>query len=80
MLAGSGAFEGKLNPAETARRQGFSSPEAALRFLVDLFVQGDLPAELAARLAQAARAGGDPDGRLRRLTHAIVMLPEFQLA
>jgi uncharacterized protein (DUF1800 family) len=80
MLAEAGVYEGKLNPAAVARKNGFSSPDAAVRFLVDLFVQGDVPAELIAKISEAARAGGDAQGRLRRLAHAIVTLPEFQLA
>jgi uncharacterized protein (DUF1800 family) len=80
LLAPAGVYEGKLRPGDVARRQGFAAPASAVRFLVDLFVQGDLPAEVLARLSDAARRGGDADERLRRLTHAIVTLPEFHLA
>lgn len=80
MLSDSGPYEGKLDPGAAARKHGFPSPDAAAKFLVDLFVQGDLPAELLAKVAEVARAGGDANNRLRRLTHAIVTLPEFQLA
>ena len=78
LLADAGAYEGKLNPAETARKQGFGSPEGAVRFLLDLFVQGDVPAALSEKLADAARRGDD--ARLRQLAHVVVTLPEFQLA
>jgi len=80
LLAAAGAYEGRLNPAAVARQHGFFTPEAAVEFLAELFVQGDLPAELRDRLKQAARAGGDADTWLRRLTHALVTLPEFHLA
>jgi hypothetical protein len=80
MLADSEVYEGKLAPGIAARKHGFASTDEAVKFLVDLFVQGDLPHEVSAKLVEGARAGGDPDQRLRRLAHAIVTLPEFHLA
>ena len=92
LLQGSGPYGGKLNPLLIARKHGASTPESAARFLLDLFLQGDLdagvydavlktaPAILATAQAPADSAGNDFEDRLRRFTHAVAALPEFNLA
>jgi len=80
LLAGWGPYGDKLDPSAAARKHGHSTPEAAGRWLLDLFLQGHLPDEAAQLLLPATTTGGDPPRRLRRLAHAIVTLLEYQLA
>jgi len=81
LVGGSQAYAEKLNPAALAQKHGHQSPESAARFLSDLFLQGDVPAEIAGKLAQAATTiGREPQQALRQLAYAIVTLPAFQLA
>jgi len=84
LLAGSGAYGDKIDPAALARRHGFLAPQAAGRLLLDLFLQGDVEAKVAEGLlemaAAPAAAEGDASRRLRHLAHGVVTLPEFQLA
>ena len=82
LLAESGPYAGKLDPAAVARKHGASPPQDAARLLVDLLLQGDLePAVLQAALKDAAGPGAAQaaPGRLRALVHHVVTLPEFHL-
>lgn len=81
LVAASGPYEGKLDPAALAARYGSSTPAQARRLFVDLLVQGDLDAELSRDLLEApAQAGQGSAGDLRSFVGALVSLPEFQLA
>jgi len=81
MLLGAKPYADKLDPSAVAKKHGHAAPQAAARFLVDLFLQGDLDEGVADRLFEGAAAGeGGPAERLRRFAHAVVTLPEFQLA
>ena len=81
LLAGGEPYGNKLDPQAVASKHGHSKPEQAGRFLLDLFLQGDLPDKAARLLLQTATAGeGDLSSRLRRLVHGLVTLPEFQLS
>lgn len=85
LLANSGPYEGKLDPAATARKHGQATPEAASRFLFALLLQDDLPTEtrqdLLARAAISNAASPEGAGEsLRRLADLIAALPEFNLA
>ncbi|MHC4176228.1 MAG: DUF1800 domain-containing protein [Planctomycetota bacterium] len=81
LLAGAEPYGEKLDPLAVAKKHGHSDAESAGRFLLDLFLQGDVQADVAETLLKtAAPADSDPSGRLRRIAHAIVTLPEFQLA
>jgi len=85
LLRGSGPYADKLNPWAVAQKHGCSTPESAIRFLLDLFLQGDLGSDIRDALLKttqtSAGAGGDdPAGPVRRFAHAIVTLPEFHLA
>jgi len=71
----------KLNPLPVATRYGYSTPESAGRFLLDLLLQGDLEADVRETLLESlSPAAADPSQRLRRFAHTVVTLPEFQLA
>lgn len=78
LLAAGQAGEGKPDPAAIAKKYGFGEGESAARFLVDLFLQGDIdPAALQAVLDIDP---GDPATAPRRTAHLVAALPEFQLA
>ena len=72
LLAESGAYEGKLDPAAVADRHGHLAKDGGRQFLVDLYLQGELGSE--ARSEDAGPA--DP----RRFAAHLASLPEFQLA
>jgi hypothetical protein len=85
LLQGSGPYGNKLNPWTVAKKHGCSTPESATGFLLDLFLQGDLEPDVRDVLLKTAGApadagGGDPAGTIRRFAHAVVTLPEFNLA
>jgi hypothetical protein len=83
MLAESGPYGGKLNPAAVVRKHAASTPAAAARLLVDLLLQGDLEPQVLEAVLKSPVGLGPADGgpaRLRALVHQIVTLPEFHLA
>jgi uncharacterized protein (DUF1800 family) len=78
-------YGGKLDPWAVARRHGYETPESAARFLLELFLQGDLQADVREAMLQDVRSSardhdGEPGGVLRRFAQALVSLPEFHLA
>ena len=85
LVAGSEPYGEKLDPLAVAKKHGHSTPDAAAAFLVDLFLQGDVEPNVRETLLEtagrpAAPAGDDPAQQLRRLAHAVLTLPEFQMA
>ena len=83
LLQGSGPYGDKLNPWAVAKKHGCSTSESATGFLLDLFLQGDLESDVRDALLKTAGApadAGDPAGNVRRFAHAVVTLPEFNLA
>jgi uncharacterized protein (DUF1800 family) len=81
LLADAGAYGGKLDPLATAGKHGYSDAQSASRFLLKVFLQGDLQADVERALAEAAGAAGfGPSEWLRQFAHCVVTLPEFQLA
>jgi uncharacterized protein (DUF1800 family) len=78
MLSPEGPYAARLDPHQTALAHGKNSTAEAEGWLIDLLVQGDIPAPVLKVLRESA-ATGKGDG-LRRLTHQVVTLPEFQLA
>jgi uncharacterized protein (DUF1800 family) len=78
-------YDSRLDPWALAQKHGFTTPEAAARFLLDLLVQADLEPGVREALLQNVRTpatGGDggPGTVLRRLAYAVATLPEYQLA
>jgi uncharacterized protein (DUF1800 family) len=85
LLQGSGPYSNKLNPRIVANKHGCSTLESAAQLLLDLFLQSDLAPDvndtiLKAKLAPSGNGIDDPEGMLRCFAHALVTLPEFQLA
>ncbi|OHB66372.1 MAG: hypothetical protein A2V70_18920, partial [Planctomycetes bacterium RBG_13_63_9] len=81
LLTVKGPYGEGLDPAAVAKRHGHSDVESAGRFLLDLFLQGDVPSSVRDTLLQTVMqpAGGDDWQRLRQLAHGVATLPEFQL-
>jgi uncharacterized protein (DUF1800 family) len=83
-------FGGRTDPAALVRRHGKKEDEL-VAFFLDLFLQGDVPADSRARLQdyqQKAHKQPVPvywtaedaaDHRVRALCHLVLTLPEFQL-
>jgi len=80
LVSGSEPYGDNLDPLAVAAKHGHSTPESAGRFLLDLFLQGDVDDNVAEVLLKTTAADGNPSQRLRRLAHSIVTLSEFQLA
>jgi hypothetical protein len=85
ILQGEGSYGSKLDPWAVARKHGHATPESAVRFLLELFLQGDLEPAVPDALLQdvrtaAAGRDGEPGATLRRVAHAVVTVPEYHLA
>jgi uncharacterized protein (DUF1800 family) len=85
ILHGKEPYGDKLNPWAVAQRHGYTTPESAARFLLELFVQGDLTPEVRDALLQNAQTpatdgDGGPGAALRHLAYAVATLPEYHLA
>lgn len=72
LLSEASVYGGKLNPEALARRHSPAVPPG--RFLLELFLQGDLDPQV---IEPFQRGGSRP---VREVAHAITTLPEFQLA
>jgi uncharacterized protein (DUF1800 family) len=84
-------FGRRCDPAALLARHGRTDDEEAVRFLLDVFLQGDVPPDAAAGLrdylagAKTARypsfwtTDDTANHRLRTAAHLILTLPEFQL-
>ena len=83
LLRGSGPYGDKFDPQAVAAKHGRSTPQTVKRFLVDLFLEGNLDTDVYESIQATASSTTDtakPEDELRRLAYAIVTLPEFQLA
>ena len=81
LLRGSGPYGNKLNPWAVAQKHGCETPESARRFLLDLYLQGNIDTDACDALPKTShRQDDDLGGRTRSLAYAIVTLPEFHLA
>jgi len=85
LLRGSGPYADKLNPWAVARKHEYSTLKSAMKFLLDLFLQGDLDPDVYETVLKTAQApagisSDDPEKVLRRFAHLVVTLPEFHLA
>ena len=81
LLRGSGPYEKKLNPRTIVKKYGCSTPNSAVRLLLELFLQDDLDSNVREMLLKTVQTkAGGLDASLRRFAHAVVTLPEFNLA
>lgn len=73
-----------VDPANLVRRQKLTEPEPILALLTDHLYQGDIPTSARSRLLTFLTDGqpkGDKlDQRIREVTHAMMTMPEYQLA
>ena len=72
------------DPADLVKRAKLTEAAKVVDFLLDLFLPGDVPAPARAKLV-AFVAEGKPkdtalDRRVREAVHAIMSMPEYQLA
>jgi uncharacterized protein (DUF1800 family) len=81
LVQGQQPYGARLDPWALAQRHGFTTPESAAGFLLDLLVPGDLDPPVREALLRDVRTGGgdDPRTRLVRLAYAAMTQPEFQL-
>jgi uncharacterized protein (DUF1800 family) len=71
----------RFNPKTLATRHGFTRPEAAVPFLIDLLLPGPLEPMVRDPILKAAVAtSGDTEAALREAARRILTLPEYQLA
>ena len=80
LLAPSGPYDGRLDPAAVARRYGHADAKDAGRFLVNLLLTPDPDDGIFERLWKGAPPGGPLPDRLRTFARRVVTQPEFQLA
>jgi uncharacterized protein (DUF1800 family) len=76
-------YGGRLDPWAVAQRHGCGTPEAAARFLLELFVASEIEPDTAEALLRGFRAqtmGTEgPETVLRHFACAVTILPEYQL-
>lgn len=85
LLQGSGAYGQALNPRKVAQGHQYSTVPSATQFLLDLFVQNDLPKSVRDKLLEGlseTQSGvkTDPDSIVRQSVLSIVTLVEYHLA
>ena len=73
-----------FDPARLLQEEGARGPEDAVRVLLDLYLPGgvrpEARAKLVAYIAEGKPAGAALDRRVREAVHAILAMPEYQLA
>jgi uncharacterized protein (DUF1800 family) len=80
LLAASGSYEGRLDPAVLAGKHGQSEPARAAQMFADLLLDGDLPAAERQHWQRDSSSGRDLSRGLRSLVTTLTHLPEYQLA
>lgn len=85
LLKGSEPYGNKLNPRALANKHSCTTLKSATKLLLDLFLQSDLAPNvnesILKTLQSSSEIGSDDEkATLRRFTHTVVTLPEFQLA
>ncbi len=77
-------FKRKLDPAAFARKHAGADQAKQVAFLLDLFLQGEVQPAVRQKLVDFLRAAEaqnvETEISLRELAHAILVLPEYQLA
>jgi uncharacterized protein (DUF1800 family) len=85
LLQGSGAYGDTMNPGKVALKHQCSTVPSAIQFMLDLFVQNDLPKTVRDGLLEglpktAGIAKTDLDAIVRQSALSVVTLAEFHLA
>ncbi len=80
LLGTNGPYAKKLDPTATANKHGHKDKASSGRFLMNLFIQNDLPEDIRAMIEKDGAATGKPAVFAGQLMHRIATLPEFQLA
>jgi len=80
LLSDSGPYAKKLNPSIVAQKHGFLTTETSERFLLDLFLQGDLDPDVYNKMLKTTKDGKDKESGIRQFAQTVITLPEFQLA
>ncbi len=85
LLQGGEPYGDKLDSWAAAQRHGYATVESAARFLLELFLQGDLEPDARARLLEEVQTPAtdrdvEPETALRHLACSIVTQPEYHLA
>jgi hypothetical protein len=85
LLQGSGPYGDELNPWALANNHRCSTLKSAAHFLLDLLLQSDLAPDVYNTVLKIVQSpsesdNDDPEEMLRHFAHAVVTLPEFQLA
>ncbi len=83
LLAGSGAYGGKLDVRGTAAKVGKQSAQDASPFLCELLLHGDIPADVRQGIEVALepdKPARDLSDQLRHAAIQVACLPEFHLA
>ena len=72
------------DPAELIHNERLTNPDKILDLLIDLLLQGGIEpgqrTKLLALLSDGKPTGATLDGRVRETVHAILSMPEYQLA
>jgi uncharacterized protein (DUF1800 family) len=85
LMQGSEPYGDKLNPRALANKHGCSTLKSSAKFLLDLFLQSDIAGDVNKAIFKTLQlppgSGSDvEEATLRHFAHALVTLPEFQLA
>lgn len=79
IFSGAGMFGESVDPLAVAKKHDRAGRSEVAPLLLDLFLQGDVPAAVADQLSKAVSSPGDLGPKVRRMVCDIVKLPEFQL-
>jgi uncharacterized protein (DUF1800 family) len=85
LLQDSKPYKDKLNPCTISKKYGNYTPESAAKFLLDLFIQGDIAPDVYEEILKSVQksSANNIDGHeemLRNIVYTVVTLPEFHLA
>ena len=80
MLAESGPYEGRLNPATLAEEYQVDRPERVAQWLADLLLDGELPVPVRQRWQQRFTSEDFTAASIRQLAIELTQAPEYQLA
>ncbi|TVS20838.1 MAG: DUF1800 family protein [Planctomycetaceae bacterium] len=80
MLAESGSYEGRLNPATLAEKYQVDQPERVAQWLADLLLDGELPDPVRQSWQQRVTSDSFTAASIRQLAIELTQTSEYQLA